>query len=283
MIIKSNNKLLDLSVPHVMGILNVTPDSFSDGGKYNSLELAIQQAKKMIEAGVSIIDIGGESTRPGAPDVDLQEELARVIPVIKAIRSQFDVWISIDTSKAEVMRQAVEAGADMINDVRALQEPGALEVAAASGVAICLMHMQGQPRTMQVNPQYQNLLQDIAKFLQQRVQACQEMGINRNQLVLDPGFGFGKTLEHNYHILANLENLHQLGFPILAGMSRKSMLFKPLDRSPAECVAASISCAAIAAMKGAQIIRVHDFEQTLDAMKIVSMVKANISLECGKE
>ena len=283
MIIKSNNKFLDLSTPHVMGILNVTPDSFSDGGKYNSLELAVQQAKKMVEAGVSIIDIGGESTRPGAPDVELEEELARVIPVIKAIRSQSDVWISIDTSKAEVMRQAVQAGADMINDVRALQEPGALEVAAESGVAICLMHMQGQPRTMQANPQYHNLFQDITQFLQQRVQACQEMGIDSNQLVLDPGFGFGKTLEHNYHILAHLENLHQLGFPILAGMSRKSMLFKPLDKSPVECVAASISCATIAAMKGAQIIRVHDFEQTLDAMKIVEMVKANIDLKFGKE
>ncbi|WP_114785013.1 dihydropteroate synthase [Vibrio tetraodonis] len=283
MIIKSNNKFLDLSTSHVMGILNVTPDSFSDGGKYNSLELAVQQAKKMVEAGVSIIDIGGESTRPGAPDVELEEELARVIPVIKAIRSQSDVWISIDTSKAEVMRQAVQAGADMINDVRALQEPGALDVAAKSGVAICLMHMQGQPRTMQTNPQYHNLFQDITKFLQQRVQVCQEMGIDSNQLVLDPGFGFGKTLEHNYHILAHLENLHQLGFPILAGMSRKSMLFKPLDKSPVECVAASISCATIAAMKGAQIIRVHDFEQTLDAMKIVEMVKANIDLKFGKE
>ena len=185
--------------------------------------------------------------------------------------------------KAEVMCQAVQAGADMINDVRALQEPGALEVAAESGVAICLMHMQGQPRTMQANPQYHNLFQDITQFLQQRVQACQEMGIDSNQLVLDPGFGFGKTLEHNYHILAHLENFHQLGFPILAGMSRKSMLFKPLDKSPVECVAASISCATIAAMKGAQIIRVHDFEQTLDAMKIVEMVKANIDLKFGKE
>ncbi|RSD29687.1 dihydropteroate synthase [Vibrio pectenicida] len=273
MIITTNNKSLDLSTPQVMGILNVTPDSFSDGGKFNSLDLAILQAKKMVESGVSIIDVGGESTRPGAPDVSLEDELARVIPVIKAIRAQFDVWISIDTSKAEVMRQAVEAGADMINDVRALQEPGALEVAAVSGVPICLMHMQGQPRTMQANPQYQDLLTDVGNFLQERIAACEAKGIDRNQLILDPGFGFGKTLEHNYHILANLERFHEFGLPILAGMSRKSMLFKLLDKAPADCVAASVTCATVAAMKGTQIIRVHDFEQTLDAMKVVSMVK----------
>ncbi|MFY2507750.1 dihydropteroate synthase [Vibrio pectenicida] len=273
MIITTNNKSLDLSTPQVMGILNVTPDSFSDGGKFNSLDLAILQAKKMVESGVSIIDVGGESTRPGAPDVSLEDELARVIPVIKAIRAQFDVWISIDTSKAEVMRQAIEAGADMINDVRALQEPGALEVAAVSGVLICLMHMQGQPRTMQANPQYQDLLTDVGDFLQERIAACEAKGIDRNQLILDPGFGFGKTLEHNYHILANLERFHEFGLPILAGMSRKSMLFKLLDKAPADCVAASVTCATVAAMKGAQIIRVHDFEQTLDVMKVVSMVK----------
>ncbi|NOH70181.1 dihydropteroate synthase [Vibrio pectenicida] len=273
MIITTNNKSLDLSTPQVMGILNVTPDSFSDGGKFNSLDLAILQAKKMVESGVSIIDVGGESTRPGAPDVSLEDELARVIPVIKAIRAQFDVWISIDTSKAEVMRQAIEAGADMINDVRALQEPGALEVAAVSGVPICLMHMQGQPRTMQANPQYQDLLTDVGNFLQERIAACEAKGIDRNQLILDPGFGFGKTLEHNYHILANLERFHEFGLPLLAGMSRKSMLFKLLDKAPADCVAANVTCATVAAMKGTQIIRVHDFEQTLDAMKVVSMVK----------
>ncbi|AIS53903.1 dihydropteroate synthase [Vibrio coralliilyticus] len=275
MIITANNKSLDLSTPQVMGILNVTPDSFSDGGKYNSLENAMIQAEKMINAGVSIIDIGGESTRPGAPDVALEEELIRVIPVIKAIRERFDVWISIDTSKAEVMRQAVKAGADIINDVRALQEPGALEVAAESGLPVCLMHMQGQPRTMQANPHYDDLLKEVGKFLQERVQACEAKGMKKSQLILDPGFGFGKTLEHNYHMLANLEQFHQFGLPLLAGMSRKSMLFKLLDKAPAECVAASVSCATIAAMKGAQIIRVHDFEQTLDAVKIVSMVQSN--------
>ncbi|WP_333002554.1 dihydropteroate synthase [Vibrio coralliilyticus] len=275
MIITANNKSLDLSTPQVMGILNVTPDSFSDGGNYNSLENAMIQAEKMISAGVSIIDIGGESTRPGAPDVTLEEELSRVTPVIKAIRERFDVWISIDTSKAEVMRQAVKAGADIINDVRALQEPGALEVAAESGLPVCLMHMQGQPRTMQANPHYDDLLKEVGEFLQERVQACEAKGMKKSQLILDPGFGFGKTLEHNYHMLAHLEQFHQFGLPLLAGMSRKSMLFKLLDKAPAECVAASVSCATIAAMKGAQIIRVHDFEQTLDAVKIVSMVQSN--------
>jgi dihydropteroate synthase len=275
MILKANHKSLDLSQPQVMGILNVTPDSFSDGGKFDTLDNALTQAKRMIEAGVTIIDIGGESTRPGAPDVALEEELQRVIPVITAIRQHSDVWISIDTSKAEVMRQAILAGADIINDVRALQEPGALEVAAQAGLPICLMHMQGQPRTMQANPHYEDLVKEVGEFLQERIEACEKVGIQREQLILDPGFGFGKTLEHNYHMLAHLEEFHQFGLPILAGMSRKSMLFKLLDKAPAECVAASVSCATIAAMKGAQIIRVHDFEQTLDAMKIVSMVKEN--------
>ncbi|CAK4071127.1 dihydropteroate synthase [Vibrio variabilis] len=275
MIITANNKVLDLSTPQVMGILNVTPDSFSDGGKYNSLDNALQQAQRMIDAGVTIIDIGGESTRPGAPDVELTEELNRVIPVIKAIREKHDVWISVDTSKAEVMRQAAQAGADIINDVRALQEPGALHVAAETGLPVCLMHMQGQPRTMQANPHYDDLLIEVGQFLEERVEACEGVGIKREQLILDPGFGFGKTIEHNYHMLAHLEQFHQFGLPILAGMSRKSMVFKLLDKTPAECVAASVSCATIAAMKGAQIIRVHDFEQTLDAMKIVSMVRQN--------
>ncbi|MEH0690707.1 dihydropteroate synthase [Vibrio cholerae] len=277
MILKANNKTLDLSTPQVMGILNVTPDSFSDGGQFNSLERALEQAQRMIDAGVTIIDIGGESTRPGAPDVSLDEELARVVPIIQAIRARSDVWISIDTSKAQVMAQAIAAGADIINDVRALQEPGALEVAAQSGLPICLMHMKGQPRTMQANPSYDDLLVEVGEFLQERMQACQAAGIDKAQLILDPGFGFGKTLEHNYHMLAHLEQFHRFGLPLLAGMSRKSMLFKLLDKAPAECMAASVSCATIAAMKGAQIIRVHDYDQTLDAMKVVEMVKANHS------
>ncbi|MCZ8500320.1 dihydropteroate synthase [Vibrio lentus] len=275
MILQANNKTLLLNRPHVMGILNVTPDSFSDGGQFNSLEKALQQAERMIKAGVSIIDIGGESTRPGAPEVTLEDELSRVIPAIKAIRANFDVWISIDTSKAEVMRQAVEAGADLINDVRALQEPGALEAAAQAQVPVCLMHMKGQPRTMQANPSYDDVFTDVEDFLKERVEACEAVGIPKEQLVLDPGFGFGKTIEHNYHLLAHLEKFHTLGLPILAGISRKSMIFKLLDKAPADCMVGSVTCATIAAMKGAQIIRVHDVEDTLEAMKIIEVMNNN--------
>ncbi|MCA6719651.1 MULTISPECIES: dihydropteroate synthase [Vibrio] len=276
MMITANNKSLDLSRPHVMAILNVTPDSFSDGGKYNSIELALAQVDKMIKAGVSIVDVGGESTRPGAPDVYLEEELRRVVPVIKAIREKYDVWISVDTSKAEVMRQAIDAGADLINDIRSLQEPGALEVAAEANLPICLMHMKGQPRTMQVDPHYDDLMGDVSAFLEERIAACEAAGIDKSQLILDPGFGFGKTIEHNYHMLAHLEKFHEFGLPILAGMSRKSMIFKLLDKPAAECTNASVVCATIAAMKGAQIIRVHDFEETIEAMKVVEMTKNNI-------
>ncbi|WP_122053506.1 dihydropteroate synthase [Vibrio sp. Evd11] len=275
MILQANNKTLLLDRPHVMGILNVTPDSFSDGGQFSSLEKALQQAERMIQAGVSIIDIGGESTRPGAPEVTLEDELSRVIPAIKAIRANFDVWISIDTSKAEVMRQAVEAGADLINDVRALQEPGALEAAAQAQVPVCLMHMKGQPRTMQANPSYDDVFTDVEDFLKERVEACESVGIPKEQLILDPGFGFGKTIEHNYHLLAHLEKFHTLGLPILAGISRKSMIFKLLDKAPADCMVGSVTCATIAAMKGAQIIRVHDVEDTLEAMKIIEVMNNN--------
>ncbi|WP_286294693.1 dihydropteroate synthase [Vibrio apostichopi] len=275
MILQANSKTLLLDRPHVMGILNVTPDSFSDGGQFNSLEKALQQAERMIKAGVSIIDIGGESTRPGAPEVTLEDELSRVIPAIKAIRANFDVWISIDTSKAEVMRQAVEAGADLINDVRALQEPGALEAAAQAQVPVCLMHMKGQPRTMQANPSYDDVFTDVEDFLKERVEACEAVGISKEQLILDPGFGFGKTIEHNYHLLAHLEKFHTLGLPILAGISRKSMIFKLLDKAPADCMVGSVTCATIAAMKGAQIIRVHDVEDTLEAMKIIEVMNNN--------
>lgn len=272
--LNSNGKQLDLSAPCVMGILNVTPDSFSDGGQFSALDSAVAQAEKMISAGVSIIDIGGESTRPGASDVSLEEELARVIPIIKAIRERFDVWISIDTSKAEVMRQAINAGADIINDVRALQEPGALDVAANSGVPVCIMHMLGQPRTMQASPQYDEVVEEVRLFLEERITACLEAGINREQLILDPGFGFGKSIEHNYQLLENLHHYHQFGLPILAGMSRKSMIFKLLNKKPHECMAGSIACATIAGVKGAQIIRVHDIEESVDAIKVVKAVLA---------
>ncbi|WP_063658361.1 dihydropteroate synthase [Aliivibrio fischeri] len=264
----SKNKSLLLDRSYVMGILNVTPDSFSDGGQFTHLDAALKQAEKMVNAGVSFIDIGGESTRPGAPEVSLQEELDRVLPIIEAVHQRFDTWISIDTSKAAVMEEAVKAGADLINDVRALQEPNALEVAAKANVPVCLMHMQGQPRTMQTNPSYQDLFTDISSFLSERIDACQSVGIAKDKLILDPGFGFGKTLAHNYQLLAELERFHQFGLPLLAGMSRKSMVFKLLDVEPKMAVSGSLACATIAAMKGAQIIRVHDFEQTMDIVKV---------------
>ncbi len=275
MILRSHKKQLDLSTPQIMGILNVTPDSFSDGGQFTHLGAALRQVEKLIQAGATIIDIGGESTRPGAPEVSLEEELNRVIPVVKAIRASSDVWISVDTSKAEVMRQAIEAGADLINDIRALQEPGALEIAAKAQVPICLMHMQGQPRSMQHSPNYQDVLREVGEFLRERVKVCEQAGIAKELLILDPGFGFGKTLEHNYHLLAHLESFHQFGLPLLAGMSRKSMIFKLLDKKPADCMVASVTCATIAALKGAQIIRVHDVEETVEAMKIIQMMKNN--------
>ncbi|MUK63460.1 dihydropteroate synthase [Aliivibrio fischeri] len=264
----SKNKSLLLDRSHVMGILNVTPDSFSDGGQFTHLDAALKQAEKMVNSGVSFIDIGGESTRPGAPEVSLQQELDRVLPIIEAVHQRFDTWISIDTSKAVVMEEAVKAGADLINDVRALQEPNALEVAAKANVPVCLMHMQGQPRTMQTNPSYQDLFTDISSFLSERIDACQSVGIAKDKLILDPGFGFGKTLAHNYQLLAELERFHQFGLPLLAGMSRKSMVFKLLDVEPKMAVSGSLACATIAAMKGAQIIRVHDFEQTMDIVKV---------------
>lgn len=275
MILRSHKKQLDLSTPQIMGILNVTPDSFSDGGQFTHLDAALRQVEKLIQAGATIIDIGGESTRPGAPEVSLEEELNRVIPVVKAIRASSDVWISVDTSKAEVMRQAIEAGADLINDIRALQEPGALEIAAKAQVPICLMHMQGQPRSMQHSPNYRDVLREVGEFLRERVKVCEQAGIAKELLILDPGFGFGKTLEHNYHLLAHLESFHQFGLPLLAGMSRKSMIFKLLDKKPADCMVASVTCATIAALKGAQIIRVHDVEETVEAMKIIQMMKNN--------
>lgn len=273
--ITNQHKQLDLSTPQIMGILNTTPDSFSDGGSYTTLEKALLHAEKMIAAGVTIIDIGGESTRPGAPEVSLEEELARVIPVIKAIRAKSDVWISIDTSKAEVMKQAVEAGADLINDVRALQESGALEVAAQTQVPVCIMHMQGQPRTMQVNPEYNDVIAEVSKFLQQRIEICENAGIKRENIILDPGFGFGKSVEHNYHLLANMDKFHDFGLPILAGLSRKSMIYKVLDKEPAQCVAGSLTCALAAASKGAHIIRVHDFAETIEALTIACLIEQN--------
>lgn len=260
---------LNLSTPQVMGILNVTPDSFSDGGTHNSLNDAVDHVAKLIAEGASIIDIGGESTRPGASDVSIDEELQRVVPVVEAIRQRFDIWISVDTSKAQVITESANVGASIINDIRSLQEPGALEAAAKTGLPVCIMHMQGNPKTMQQSPHYENVMMDVDRFLQENIQRCVDAGIEKNQIILDPGFGFGKNLAHNYQLLAHLSELHHFGLPILAGMSRKSMVGQLLNVPPQERVAGSVACAVIAAMQGAQIIRVHDVKETVDAMKVV--------------
>ncbi|MEQ6966915.1 dihydropteroate synthase [Pectobacterium polaris] len=265
----ARDSTLDLSCPHIMGILNVTPDSFSDGGKHNKLDAALLHVQEMVNAGATLIDIGGESTRPGAAEVSTEEELDRVVPVVEAIAKRFDVWISVDTSKPEVMTASAQAGAHLINDIRALQEPGALEAAAATGLPVCLMHMQGMPRTMQHKPRYDDLMQDISDFLQQQIDRCVNANIPKSKLLLDPGFGFGKNLAHNYALLARLSELHRFELPLLVGMSRKSMIGQILNVPPAQRVHGSIACAVIAAMQGAQIIRVHDVKETADAMRIV--------------
>lgn len=264
---------LDLSRPVVMGILNVTPDSFSDGGKHQRLDAALFQAEKMLNDGARILDIGGESTRPGAADVAEQEELSRVIPVISALRQRFDCVISIDSSKAAVMSAAIQAGADMINDVRALQEPGALQVAVTSQVPVCLMHMQGAPRSMQHSPLYQDVVAEVMQILLQRAQQCQQAGVSKQQIILDPGFGFGKSLAHNYNLLAQLQLFADSGYPLLVGMSRKSMIGQLLNNTVNERLAGSLACATIAAIKGAHIIRVHDVKETAQAVRIVTAMQ----------
>ncbi|SFN87884.1 dihydropteroate synthase [Pantoea allii] len=264
---------LDLSFPHVMGILNVTPDSFSDGGKHNALVDALTHTNEMVNAGATIIDVGGESTRPGADEVSVEEELERVIPVIDAIAQRFEVWISVDTSKAEVIREAARVGAHIINDVRSLSEPGALEAAAATGLPVCLMHMQGEPRTMQQAPVYENILSEVDTYFAQQIARCEAAGIKKERLILDPGFGFGKNLSHNYELLAHLGDFHHFGLPLLVGMSRKSMIGQLLNVGPSQRLTGSLSCAVIAAMQGAQIIRAHDVKETAEAMRVVEATR----------
>ncbi|OCA52539.1 dihydropteroate synthase [Photorhabdus namnaonensis] len=267
--LRARDNVLNLSRPQIMGILNVTPDSFSDGGAHNTLDMALRHAEKMINEGAAIIDIGGESTRPGADEVSEQEEVERVVPVVEALAQRFNIWISVDTSKALVMSESAKAGAHLINDIRALQEPGALESAAKSGLPVCLMHMKGQPRTMQDAPHYENLLSEVKQFFTEQIERCVMAGIAKDKLVLDPGFGFGKNLTHNYQLLAHLNQFHQFGLPVLAGMSRKSMIGQLLHVPPQERVVGSVACAVIASMQGAQIIRVHDVKETVQAMQIV--------------
>lgn len=260
------------SAPLLMGILNVTPDSFSDGGRFDGRDAAMRHAEAMAREGAALIDIGGESTRPGSTGVGGQQELDRVIPVIEAVRSITSVPVSIDTSKAQVMREAVAAGAVMINDVCALREEGALEAAADLGVPVCLMHMQGKPRSMQKAPNYGDVVAEVAAFLEQRVQACLDAGIDESLLVVDPGFGFGKTREHNVELLANLRQCGVRGRPVLAGLSRKSVLGDLTGRAVDERVAASVAAAVIAVLNGADIIRAHDVGQTVDALKVAEAV-----------
>lgn len=267
-VLQARGRQLDLSKTQVMGILNVTPDSFSDGGQFTGREQALCHARQMVADGAAMIDIGGESTRPGAAEVPLQQELDRVIPVIEAVAAECDCWISVDTSKPGVMREAAAAGAHLINDVRALQLDGALQAAAETGLPVCLMHMQGQPDTMQQQPAYDDLLADIRRFFTERIVSCEFAGIGREQIVLDPGFGFGKTLQHNYQLLARLKEFADMGLPLLAGLSRKSMIGNLLGRQPDERLAGSLACALLAAERGASIIRCHDVRETVDALAV---------------
>lgn len=269
----ARGQTLSLATPQVMGILNVTPDSFSDGGTHNTPAKALEHARKMIAEGATIIDIGGESTRPGAAEVSPEQEAERVIPVVAAIARESDVWISVDTSKALVIREAANAGAHILNDIRSFSELGALQAAAQSGLPVCVMHMQGEPRTMQQAPHYQNVVREVYTYLEAQVARCVAAGIEKNHIILDPGFGFGKTLAHNYQLLDKLDLFHNLGLPVLAGMSRKSMIGQLMDVPPDERVAGSVACAVIAAMKGAQIIRVHDVKETVQAMKVVEATR----------
>lgn len=269
------NHVMDLSFPQVMGIVNMTPDSFSDGGNYNNLDDAMRRVDSMIQAGATFIDVGGESTRPGATEVSVDEELNRVIPLIEKIAHYFDVWISVDTSKPQVMTESAKAGAHLINDIRALTEPGAVEAAAQTGLPVCIMHMQGAPKTMQNAPYYElDIYQEVDNFFTKQIQRCINEGIDRQKIILDPGFGFGKTLMHNYRLLATLERFHHLNLPLLVGMSRKSMIGQVLNVPPQERTLGSITCAVIAAMKGAKIIRVHDVKETFNALRIVQATLA---------
>jgi len=271
----SLNKLLKKNQPIVMGILNTTPDSFSDGGKFNSSETAINHALEMLRDGADIIDVGGESTRPGADAVSAEEEMRRVVPIIKALRLQSNVCISIDTSKPDVMRAAVQAGANLVNDVNALREPGALAVCAELGVPVCVMHMQGEPRTMQETPRYDDVVEDIKLFLLQRVNECVAAGIKRENIIIDPGFGFGKNLQHNLQLLQRLHEFESLGVPVLVGLSRKSMLGLILGSPVEQRLYASVAAAVLAWTKGAKIFRVHDVKPTVDALKVCVAVQTS--------
>lgn len=272
MIFHCGNYRLDLTRPQVMGIVNVTPDSFSDGGKFSATQRAIAHGVNLIEQGADILDVGGESTRPGAAPVPPEEELRRVIPVIECL-AESGVPVSIDTYKPEVMCAALAAGASMVNDVRALQEPGALEAVAESAAGVCLMHMKGAPQTMQLEPVYEDVVLEVNQFLSERSLACETSGIASNRIVLDPGFGFGKRSQHNIRLLRELPSLCVLGYPILVGLSRKSVLGQITGSSVEDRLPASIAAALMAVMKGAAIVRVHDVKATKEALAVLQAVR----------
>lgn len=268
-------KLLDLSSPVVMGVLNVTPDSFSDGGSFVGRDKAVARAGDMLESGAAIIDVGGESTRPGAAPVSVQEELDRVMPVVEALIREFQCIVSVDTSTPEVMLAAANAGAGLINDVRALQRPGALDVVASLGLPVCLMHMQGQPGTMQQNPNYKSIEREVMGFFVQRIDACVSAGVSKERLLLDPGFGFGKTLEHNMSLLSGLAGFSLLGLPLLVGVSRKTMIGEIVNKPVDQRLCGSVAAAVLAVERGANIVRVHDVPETVDALKVVAAMRGN--------
>lgn len=266
---------LELSRPLVMGVLNRTPDSFSDGGAFTDFDVALDHARAMLDEGADILDLGGESTRPGAAPVPADEEIKRVIPLVERLVGDLGARVSVDTSKPGVMRAAIKAGAVMINDVYALRQPGALEAVSGSSVAVCLMHMQGEPRTMQKAPHYADVTAEVGEFLLQRAAACTAAGVGRERIVLDPGFGFGKTLEHNLTLLKRLPELASLGYPLLVGLSRKSMLGTLLGGKPVEQrLHISVAAAVMAALNGANILRVHDVGPTVDALKLISAMRS---------
>ena len=268
------SRVLDLSRPHVMGILNVTPDSFSDGGRHADVEAALRHAAAMVAAGATLIDVGGESTRPGARPVSPVEELERVAPVVEVIARELDVIVSVDTSTPAVIREVARLGAGLINDVRSLSRDGALDEAASSGLPVCLMHMRGEPGDMQNDPRYDDVTREVVSFLRERMEVCAAAGICGDRVVLDPGFGFAKALSHNLSLFSSLEQLHALGRPLLVGVSRKSMVGQTLQRDVAHRLYGSLALAALAVAKGASILRVHDVAETVDVVRMIAAVRA---------
>ena len=271
--ISNQNRTLDLSTPKIMGILNFTPDSFSDSGQFYQLDKALYHVEKMLQDGAAIIDIGGESTRPMAAEVSLEEELQRVVPLVDAVRQRFDCWISVDTSKAAVMTEAANVGMDLINDIRSLTEQDALQTAVKLDLPVCIMHMQGAPRTMQNNPQYQNVVEEVLESLLQRAQHCVEEGIRPQHLILDPGFGFGKTISQNFKLLQKLGDFCITGLPLMVGLSRKSMIYKTLDISTEEALNGTTVLNTVALLNGADILRVHDVKEAVQAVRLVEKIK----------